>query len=175
MDDDPPGALPDREDAVTDSTATQKPQPLGLAFSIALALVGLLVLLIIFLNIPGIRASAGISMTRSDWTLQSYADSTGMLVPLKPGTQVTAIFGSDGTVSGSGGCNHYSASYTVRDLAISISPPVSSKIFCGDPDVMQQESAYLNNLVRAEELRISESNLRFYDGSGKPVLDFVKG
>ena len=175
MDDDPPEALPDREDAVTDGTTTQKPQPLGLAFSIALALVGLLVLLIIFLNIPGIRASAGISMTRSDWTLQSYADSTGMLVPLKPGTQVTAIFGSDGTVSGSGGCNHYSAGYTVRDLAISISPPVSSKIFCGDPDVMQQESAYLNNLVRAEELRISESNLRFYDGSGKPVLDFVKG
>ena len=175
MDDDPPEALPDREDAVTDGTTTQKPQPLGLAFSIALALVGLLVLLIIFLNIPGIRASAGISMTRSDWTLQSYADTTGMLVPLKPGTQVTAIFGSDGTVSGSGGCNHYSADYTVRDLAISISPPVSSKIFCSDPDVMQQESAYLNNLVRAEELRISESNLRFYDGSGKPVLDFVKG
>jgi heat shock protein HslJ len=175
MNDDLQENLPKREETVTDSTATQKPQPIGLAFSIALALVGLLALLIIVVNIPGIKASAGVSMTRSDWTLQSYADTTGTFVPLKPGTEVTAIFGSDGRVSGSAGCNHYSATYTVRDFAISISPPVSTKIFCGDPDVMQQESAYLNDLVGSGELRISESNLIFYDGSGKPVLVFVKG
>jgi heat shock protein HslJ len=175
MNDDLQEALLKREDEVTDCTATQKPQPIGVAFSIALALVGLLVLLIIFLNIPGIKASAGVSMTRSDWTLQSYADTTGTLVPLKHGTQVTAIFGSDGRVSGSAGCNQYSATYTVRDFAVSISPPVSTKIFCGDPGVVQQESAYLSDLVRAGELRISESNLKFYDGSGKPVLVFVKG
>jgi heat shock protein HslJ len=175
MDEELQEALPKREDTMTDSTATLPPQPLGLKFYIALALVGLLVLLIIFVNIPGIRASAAVSMTLSDWILQSYADTTGTLVPLKPGTQVTAIFGSDGRVNGSAGCNHYNATYTVRDFAISISLPVSTKIFCGDPGVMQQESAYLNDLARAGELRISESNLRFYDSSGKPVLVFVKG
>ena len=58
MNDDLQEALLKREDEVTDGTATQKPQPIGVAFSIALALVGLLVLLIIFLNIPGIKASA---------------------------------------------------------------------------------------------------------------------
>jgi heat shock protein HslJ len=175
MNDDLQEALPKKEDTVTDSTATQKPQPVSVAFSLALALVGLLVFLIIVLNIPGIKASAGVSMTRSDWSLQSYADTTGSLVPLKPGTQVTAIFGSDGRVSGSAGCNHYSANYTVRDFAISISLPVSTKVFCADPGITQQESAYLNDLARAGELRISKSNLRFYDGSGKPVLVFVKG
>ncbi|MFA5347222.1 MAG: META domain-containing protein [Methanoregula sp.] len=175
MNDDLQEVLPKIDNEVTASAATQKPQPIGVAFSIALALVGLLVLLIIFLNIPGIKASAGISITRSDWALQSYADTTGTLVPSKPGTQVTAIFGNNSRVSGSAGCNQYTATYTVRDFAISISPPVSTKIFCGDPGVMQQESSFLNDLVRAVELRISESNLRLYDATGKPVLVFVKG
>jgi heat shock protein HslJ len=175
MEEDLQEAMPKREDPVTDSTATPPPQSLGLKFYVALALVGLLVLMIIFVNIPAVRASAGVSITRSDWTLQSYADTTGTLVPLKPGTQVTAIFGIDGRVSGSAGCNHYNATYTVRDFAISISRPVSTKIFCGDPGVIQQESAYLNDLAGAGELRISESNLRLYDRSGKPVLVFVKG
>jgi hypothetical protein len=40
---------------------------------------------------------------------------------------------------------------------------------------MQQETAYLDILIRAAQLRIGESNLNLYDGSGKPVLVFVKG
>jgi len=174
MNDNLPEAAPDTEHAEEDRTPDFKPQPLSLSLIIALALVGILVLLILFENIPGIRASVGVSMTQSPWTLQSYVNTTGTLVPVESGTPVTAIFGSDARVSGSAGCNYYHANYTVRDFAISISPPVSTKIFCGDTNVMQQESAYLNDLVRAEELRISESSLRFYDGSGKPILVFVK-
>jgi heat shock protein HslJ len=174
MNDDLQKTLPDTEHAEGDRTSDIKPQPLSLSFIIAFALVGLLVLLILFVNFPGIKASAGISMTRSDWTLQSYADVTGTLVTVKPGTPVTVIFAGDATVSGSAGCNHYRANYTVRDFAISVSTPVSTKIVCNDPDIMQQESVYLKDLVRSEELRISETNLRFYDESGKPVLVFVK-
>jgi heat shock protein HslJ len=175
MNDDLQEVLPDMEDTEKDRASDIRPQPLSRSFIIALALVGLLVLLILFVNIPGIRASAGVSITRSDWILQSYADTTGTLVPVGSGTPVTAIFDSNASVSGSGGCNSYRANYTVRDFSISISPPVSTTIFCHDPDVMHRESAYLNDLVQAEELRISESDLRLYDGSGKPVLVFVKG
>ncbi len=175
MNEDLQETLPDTEHAEGGRTSDSKPQPLSLTFIIALALVGLLVLLILFVNLPGIKASAGISMTRSDWTLQSYADVTGTLVTVKPGTPVTAIFAGDSTVSGSTGCNLYHANYTGRDFAISVSTPVSTKIVCNDPNIMQQESVYLKDLVRSEELRISETNLRFYDESGKPVLVFVKG
>jgi heat shock protein HslJ len=175
MNDDSPEASHDKESAEADSTAPLPPQPLGLKFYFALALVGLLVLLIIFVNVPGIRASAGISMTRANWTLQSYADSTGTLVTAQPGTKITAVFGSDGRVSGSAGCNQYNAQYTVRDYAISISPPASTKISCSSPYIMQQESDYLNDLSGVAALRISESSLRLFDMSGKPVLVFVKG
>ena len=79
MNDVSPEASPDKKPAEADSTIPLPPQPLGLKFYLALALVGLLVLLILFINIPGIRAYAGISMTRANWTLQSYADSTGVV------------------------------------------------------------------------------------------------
>jgi heat shock protein HslJ len=174
MNDNSPAASYDEDHSEADSTAILPPQPLGLKFYLALALVGLLVLLIIVVNIPGIRASAGISMTRANWTLQSYADSNGTLVTVQPGTKITAVFGSDGNVSGSAGCNQYSAHYTVRDYAISISPPVSTKILCSSASVMHQESDYLNDLPGVTELRISESNLRLFDVSGKPVLVFMK-
>ncbi len=174
MNDDLQEALPDTEDAEEDRASDISPQPLSRSLIIALGLVGILVLLIIFVNVPGIRASASVSITRSDWILQSYADTSGTLIPLGSGTPVTAIFDSNASVSGSGGCNSYRANYTVRDFSIYVSPPVSTTIFCHDPGVMHRESAYLNDLVQAEELRISESDLILYDGSGKPVLVFVK-
>jgi len=175
MNDLSPEASHDKEPAETESTVPLPPQPLGLKFYLALALVGLLVLLILFINIPGIRASAGVSMTRANWTLQSYADSTGNLVTVQPGTKITAVFGSDGRLTGSAGCNQYGAAYTVRDYAISISEPVSTKILCSSQYIMQQESDYLNDLSGVAGLRISESGLKLFDRSGNPVLVFVKG
>ncbi len=175
MNDLSPEASHDKEPAETESPIPVPAQPLGLKFYLALALVGLLVLLILFINIPGIRSSAGVSMTRTNWTLQSYADSTGNLVTIQPGTKITAVFGSDGRLIGSAGCNEYGAAYTVRDYAISISQPVSTKILCDSQQGMQQESDYLKDLSGAAELRISESGLKLFDRSGKPVLVFVKG
>lgn len=142
------------------------------AFYAALALVGVLVLLIVVMNVPGIRASAGITLTQSNWTLQSYADPTGGLVPAMSGTRVTARFGSDGRMSGSAGCNQYAASYTTKDFAIAISPAATTMMYCENTNVMQQESAYIKDLAKAVELRVSESNLNLYDTTGKPLLVF---
>jgi heat shock protein HslJ len=175
MNEDPDNAVRETGNASTEEAAPVPPQPLGLKLIIALALVGFLVLLIIYADISGTRASAGIRMTKDNWTLESYGDTTGTLVQVQPGTQITAVFRLDGRLSGSAGCNRYSANYTVRDLAITISPPISTTIVCDDPRIMQQESAYINNLQRTAVLRINESSLKLFDESGKPVLVFVKG
>jgi heat shock protein HslJ len=164
---------PDTGDAVIDQTPDLKPEPLGWKFFIALALVGILVLEIIFVNIPGIHASAGISLTSANWTLQSYGNLTGDLVPVIPGTAVTAIFDRNGTVTGSGGCNRYRAPYSIRDFAISISPPSSTKLLCNDSGVMEQEFYYFTNLPKVVQFRINKTELVLYDKSGNPVLVFV--
>lgn len=155
-----------------DDTAAKLPQKMEPAFYAALALVGVLVLLIVFMNIPGTRASAGITLTRSDWTLQSYAEESEGLVPALSGTPVTASFDKSGRMNGSSGCNQYTASYTTRDFAITISSVVATEMYCDDPALMHQESVYLANLAKAVELRVNTSNLNLYDSSGKPLLVF---
>jgi len=173
MTDDPEGALLDPVTTEQDYAPATQPQKMGPAFYGALALIGVLVFLIVFVNVPGIRASAGMLLIQNTWTLQSYTYKTGVLVSAITGTPITAKFKIDGTVSGSAGCNRYSANYTTRDLAITISPPVMTEMYCENPIVMQQESAYLNDLSKAVEIRVSESNLNLYDKTGKPVLVFV--
>ena len=172
MTDDPEGARSDSENPEHDTNTVTQPQKMGPAFYGALALVGVLVFLIVFVNVPGTRASAGILLTQHSWTLESYASTKGILVPVIGTTPITARFRADGTVSGSAGCNQYSANYSTQDLAISISPPVVTERSCENPLVMQQEQAYLEDLLKAVEIRVNESNLNLYDKTGKPVLAF---
>jgi len=145
----------------------------GLAFYGALALIGLLVLMVVFLNYPAEKASAGAMMTRTCWTLQSYTDKTGILIPALSGSRVSARFGSDGSLTGSGGCNHYSARYSTRDYSLTISDAVSTLMFCPDPGVMDQETAYLGDLPRAASFRVDDSSLRMYDSAGRPLIIFI--
>jgi heat shock protein HslJ len=173
MDVDPMGDLQEPEIPDEDKAAITESQTRGPAFYGALALVGFLVLLIVFYNVPGIRASSGILLTQSTWTLHSYVDSSGVLVPAIPGIPVTARIKTDGTVSGSGGCNTYNASYTTKDLAISISQPEMTEIYCENSLIMQQEQVFFEDLLKAVEIRVNESNLNLYDKTGKPVLMFV--
>ena len=155
MSDDPKGSLLDPGTTEQDKTGITQPQKMGLAFFGALALIGVLVFLIVFVNVPGIRASAGILLTQNTWTLKSYVDQGGILVPVIAGSPVTARFSTDGKVSGSAGCNQYSANYTMQDLAISVSPPVITGMYCKNPVVMQ-ESAFLNDLSKAVEIRVDK-------------------
>ena len=175
MSDDSEGTLLDPGTTEQDKTGTTQPQKMGLAFFGALALIGVLVFLIVFMNVPGIRASAGLLLTQNTWTLKSYVDQEGILVQVITGLPVTARFSTDGKVSGSAGCNKYNANYTMQNLAISVSQPVITGTYCENPVVMQQESAYLNDLSKAVEIRVTEANLNLYDQTGKPVLMFIAG
>jgi len=173
MAEDPERTLLEPEIPDEDKSGVTESQTRGPAFYGALALVGALVLLIVFFNVSGIRESSGKLLTQNTWMLQSYVDSNGVLVPAINGTPVTAKFRTDGMMSGSGGCNKYNTSYTTKDLAISISQPDMTEIYCENSRVMHQESAYIDDLSKAVELRVSESNLNLYDKAGKTVLMFV--
>ena len=149
------------------------PRRWGSHFTQALALIGLLVLMVVFLDYPAARANAGMVMTQTNWTLQSYTNATGTHIPVISGSNVTATFDKDGRVTGSAGCNGYSAAYQTRDYSIAISGTSSMKMFCHGPGVMQQESAFLADLSGTSSSRVSEPSLKFYDAAGKTVLVFV--
>lgn len=86
--DDQPEIQPD--DTLELPEEIPKPTPMGRNFYLVMALIAILVILILFLNIPGTKASAATTLTRSDWTVQSYADSSGTLVSVKNGSSITA-------------------------------------------------------------------------------------
>jgi heat shock protein HslJ len=158
-----------------ETTPSGPPEKFGLSFYAALALIGLLVLMVVFLNYPAVRANAGREMTRTNWTLQSYTDATGIHIPVIAGSDVTARFGQDGRMTGRSGCNWYSALYTTKDYAINLSLESVTSMLCWDPAIMDQESAFLTDLSETSSFRVSESSLKFYDIYGKTVLVFVPG
>lgn len=170
------GDPPADQDDVSNDTDKATPGPpgkMGPAFYASLALIGCLVLMVVFLNYPAARANAGTMLTQTTWTLQSCRDSTGILVPAHSGTEVTAKFESDGRMSGSAGCNRYSAGYITMDYGISITGIGSTKMLCHGPGIMDQESAFLSDLSMAASFRVRESTLKFYDVNGTTVLVFV--
>lgn len=134
---------------------------------------GCLLLLLVFANVPGIRATAGTVMTRTDWQLQSYADATGVLVPVLSDPMITARFGKDGSITGLSGCNHYAATYTTKDYTINITNLAESAMYCPGPGVMAQETAYLSDLTASTDFRLSETGLRTFSQTGKPLLVYA--
>ena len=158
---------------MTDNTPKAPPEKMSRSFYAALGLIGILVVLVVVLNYPAAKAMAGTTMTQTNWTLQSLVDNTGVLIPAMSGTGVTATFDREGRLGGNAGCNQYFAMYTTKDYQLSITGIGSTKMFCHGPGVMEQETAFLADLSRASSFRVSESFLKIYDASGKPVLVFV--
>jgi len=109
----------------------------------------------------------------TNWTLSSFhsADAVSSVIA---GTTITAVFGDDGRVSGSGGCNRYFASYNITGTSLSISSVGSTKMYCGAEGVMQQESTYLASLSKAMTFTIKGNQLSLADVKGSTILSFVK-
>jgi heat shock protein HslJ len=103
------------------------------------------------------------------WVLNAYGDANNP-TPSQPGVTTTALFSADGTVSGSAGCNQYSAGFTVQEGQFSITAPTSTRMACETG--MEQESAYLTALENAETYSILGSTLELTYGGGAGVLRF---
>ena len=75
----------------------------------------------------------------TSWIVTGYNNGKQAVTSVINGTTVTAKFGSDGNVSGSGGCNSYSASYTTNGKkTIKIGPAISTQMACAQPEGVMQ-------------------------------------
>jgi heat shock protein HslJ len=105
------------------------------------------------------------------WSLVSYADKTGNQAEVLPETRITAQF-KDGRISGTGGCNAYSAPYEAKDGKISVGSGISTMMMCSPQAVMDQESAYLKALRAAAGYKIVGDRLTISDAKGATLLIF---
>jgi heat shock protein HslJ len=91
------------------------------------------------------------------------------------GSTVTATFAADGTVSGSAGCNSYSAPYTLAGDTLKVQPAAATRKFCEAPDgVMEQESAFLAALERSTSVETVSSGVTLRDADGSTQLTLAR-
>ena len=103
----------------------------------------------------------------TSWQVISYNNGKQAVVSVTLGTTLTADFGADGMLSGSAGCNSYRAPYTTDGKKISIGSAATTRMMCAEPpNVMEQETQYLQALSTAATYRIDGSNLEFRTADG---------
>ena len=108
------------------------------------------------------------------WDLFSYNNGKGAIQTVITGTETTADFQADWKLSGSGGCNQYSAGYTTTaSNGITITQPITTLMACAEP-IMQQETQYLSLLQQATKYEISGDQLTLFDINGVKLLIFKK-
>jgi heat shock protein HslJ len=103
------------------------------------------------------------------WVATMFLQRDAVASPLA-GTEVTATFGADGTLTGSAGCNTYRATYTASNGTIDVSEPVATRKACAEPaGVMEQEQAYLSALPTAANYTVEGSTLSLLTAQGTYV------
>ncbi len=114
----------------------------------------------------------------TQWDVIGYNNGKGGVVSVTLGTELSALFGEDGTLAGSAGCNNYNAAYQVDDASaaegeISIGPAASTRMMCPEPEgIMEQEALYLAALETAEVFRIQGDRLQLRTAEGSLVADY---
>lgn len=114
------------------------------------------------------------SLTGILWRATNYNNGRQAVVNVLDGTEITATFGDDGSLTGTAGCNNYRAGYTVENGQLTIGPAISTRMMCAEPaGVMEQESAYLAALETAATYRIQGDQLELRTADGALVARYV--
>ena len=92
------------------------------------------------------------------WTVTGVNTGDAIVSPIV-GTELTAVFAEDGSLTGSAGCNTYTTTYTADAGDIEIEPAASTKKFCPEPEgVMEQETAYPRGARCSRDLRLQRAS-----------------
>jgi heat shock protein HslJ len=114
-----------------------------------------------------------VSLEGSSWQVIGYNNGKQAVVSVIIDTEITAIFGEDGTLSGYAGCNNYNTTYEVDGDNISIGPAAATRMFCPEPDgIMVQEVQYLAGLETASTYLIGVDKMEMRTAEGALAATF---
>jgi heat shock protein HslJ len=108
------------------------------------------------------------------WTATTVRQPNAVSSPL-PGTEITADFKADGKLTGSAGCNTYSARYETDSAKITIGDVSATEMACDGPDgIMEQEQGYLDALPLAATYTVEGSTLSLLKTDGTYVATYQR-
>lgn len=103
----------------------------------------------------------------TNWEVTGYDAGQRAVVDVIDGTELTVAFGTDGRVSGSAGCNRYTAAYTTTGDTLSIAQAAATRRMCVTPEgAMQQEQRFLEALGKAATARLDGDRLELRTADG---------
>jgi heat shock protein HslJ len=117
-----------------------------------------------------------VALNGTAWHLVSLAAGPGEVGPVLEGTRITAIFGEDGNLGGSAGCNRYTTNFTQEGNTIGIGHVATTLAYCAEPvGVMKQETTYLTALESAVTAERENGRLVMSNAAGEAILIFEEG
>jgi heat shock protein HslJ len=114
----------------------------------------------------------GVPSLVGPWTLTSLLNGDAVSSAIA-GTELTATFTDDGKLTGSAGCNTYTATYRADAGAITIAEPAATRMLC-DTAVMEQETAYFEALGLTTAYRVEGSRLSLLTATGTFTATFER-
>lgn len=117
-------------------------------------------------------AGVTVEVPQITWVLDAFVEGGTETAALAE-PEVTVTFAED-RVSGSAGCNSYSAAVGFDGSFLDIAPPISTKMACQPAALMQQETRFLNLLPKITIYRVIGDRLRLETPDGQALLWHVK-
>ena len=102
----------------------------------------------------------------TSWRLTAFPDA-------EPAADVTIRFAPDNKVTGSTGCNRFTASYVQRGLDLLIGDAASTRRMCPD-DVMATEARALDALARARQIAGGLNTMGLFSADGALLGTFAR-
>ena len=113
------------------------------------------------------------TLTKTNWLATSLNNGKGGVTSVIADTALTATFGTDGTVAGTGGCNTYSGPFTSDATTIKIGPLAATRKLCNTPaGVDEQEAQFLTAMQAATTYTIAGTTLELRDAGGALQVAF---
>lgn len=113
------------------------------------------------------------SLSGTVWQVTAYNNGRQAVVSVLADTELTALFGDDGSLSGNGGCNQFNTTYAVDGANIKVDPAIAMTRRSCAPEVMDQEQEYLAALVSAATYRVSGNELEMRTADDALAAMFV--
>ena len=105
------------------------------------------------------------------WKLTAYTGADGKSASVPAAVEATATF-AGGRVSGSTGCNQYTARYDLNGQKLTVGPAAATRMACPSP-VSDVETAFLAGLAGVTTYSIDGTTLKLLSRDGKTGLTFV--
>jgi len=108
-----------------------------------------------------------------NWNINAYLQANNQAFnSVVNGSSPTAVFGADGSLSGTTGCNSFTGTYTVKGDALTISPLATTRVACA-PNLSDQEAGILAALQTATHFEVTRGRATLYNGANQRALELL--